>query len=145
YVEALEKVNELKPYFTDMPNAVSDDQAINAFVSGEAAIYYNQFNQYPYIEEGDFGIDWFNFPSISDGNGDQNALTGSPQGFMVSSKSKHPDEATKFLEFLTSPEEAQKMVEETGMISSSKDAINDEVGGEVLNKFVETIEEASEI
>lgn|SRR5699024_71682 len=144
YEEALDKLLDLDPYFTDDPNAVTDDQAINAFVNGEAAIYYNQFNQYPFIEEAEHDIGWFNFPKIEDGKGNQEALTGSPQGFMVSSNTDYPDEAIEFLEFLTSPEEAQKMVDETGMISSSIDGIPNEEN-EVLKKFVETIEDASEI
>lgn len=145
YEKALEKLLELDSYFTEDPNAVTDDQAINAFVNGEAAIYYNQFNQYPFIEKAEHDIGWFNFPEIKEGKGDQDALTGSPQGFMVSSATEYPEEAIKFLEFLTSPEEAQKMVEKTGMISSSVDGIPEGEDNEVMEKFVETIEEASEI
>ncbi len=143
YVEALEKIEELKPYFTNMPNAVTDDAAINSFVTGEAAIYYNQFNQYQYIEPGDFEIGWFNFPSIEDGKGDPEELTGSPQGFMVSSKTEHPETAVKFLEFLTSSDEASKMVEETGMISSSVGGVNEGNASEAMIELVKTIEEAS--
>lgn len=143
YVEALEKLLELQPYFTNMPNAVTDDSAINAFVNQEAAIYYNQFNQYQYIEPGDFEIGWFNFPAFANGKGDPNELTGSPQGFMVSSKTKHPEVAVKFLEFLTSEEEAARMVEKTGMISSSVGGVNEDNASEQILDLVKAIEEAS--
>lgn len=143
YVEVLEKLLELEPYFSNMPNAVTDDAAINAFVNKEAAIYYNQFNQYQYIEPGDFEIGWFNFPMFENGKGDPNELTGSPQGFMVSSKTKHPDEAVKFLEFLTSSEEASRMVEEIGMISSSVGGVNEDNASEQIIELVKAIEDAS--
>src|SRR5699024_5185293 len=143
YKKALEKLNELDSYFTSMPNAVTDDTAINDFVNEEAAIYYNQFNQFPYIEPGDFEIGWFNFPSIEEGEGDQDELTGSPQGFMVSSKTEHPDVAVEFLEFITSKEESSRLVEETGMISSSIGGVNEDNASPEIIEMVEMIEEAS--
>src|SRR5699024_8480245 len=140
YKKALEKLNELDSYFTSMPNAVTDDTAINDFVNEEAAIYFNQF---PYIEPGDFEIGWFNFPSIEEGEGDQDELTGSPQGFMVSSKTEHPDVAVEFLEFITSKEESSRLVEETGMISSSIGGVNEDNASTEIIEMVEMIEEAS--
>lgn len=145
YVEALDKLSELNNYFNDMPNAVDDDSAINSFVNKTAAIYYNQFNQFPYIEVGGFDIGWFNFPAIDGAPGDSKELTGSPQGFMVSNKTKHPEEALKFLEFLTSEEEAQEMVKATGMISSSQGGINEEIASDYVIEMVKTIEESSKM
>src|SRR5699024_5878052 len=143
YKKALEKLNELDSYFTSMPNAVTDDTAINDFVNEEAAIYYNQFNQFPYIEPGDFEIGWFNFPSIEEGEGDQDELTGSPQGFMVSSKTEHPDVAVEFLEIITSKEESSRLVEETGMISSSIGGVNEDNASPEIIEMVEMIEKSS--
>src|SRR5699024_9944608 len=77
------------------------------------------------------------------GKGDPNELTGSPQGFMVSSKTKRPDEAVKFLEFLTSSEEASRMVEEIGMISSSVGGVNEDNASEQIIELVKAIEDAS--
>ncbi|OZU87200.1 sugar ABC transporter substrate-binding protein [Virgibacillus indicus] len=145
YVKALDKILELEPYFTEQPNAVTDDSAINAFVNGNAAIYYNQFNQLQYIKPGEFELGWFNFPKIEGGKGDPNALTGSPQGFMVSSKTEHPELAVEFLEFITSKEKAEEMVKETGMISSSVGAVNKDSADEDMIALVETINEASEM
>src|SRR5699024_4842631 len=158
YKKALEKLNELDSYFTSMPNAVTDDTAINDFVNEEAAIYYNQFNQFlyietgafdigwfnlPYIEPGDFEIGMFNIPIIEEGEGDQYELTGSPQGFMVSSKTEHPDVAVEFLEFITSKEESSRLVEETGMISSSIGGVNEDNASPEIIEMEEMIEEAS--
>ncbi len=143
YVTALEKMIELEPYFTKEPNAVTDDSAINAFVNGKAAIYYNQFNQIPYIKPAKFDWGWFNFPAIEDGKGDPQELTGASQGFMVSAKTKNPDMAIKFLNFLTSKTIAEKMVKETGMVSSTIDAVNKNSADQKMMDVVETIKQAS--
>lgn len=143
YIEALNKIQELEPYFTETPNAVTDDAAINDFVNKKAAIYYNQFNQIQYVKPGEFELGWFNFPMVEDGKGDPNELTGAPQGFMVSSKTKHPEMAVKFLEFLTSIDEAEQMVKETKMISSTIGAVNEDTADEEMIKLVETINTAS--
>ncbi|MFJ7726785.1 ABC transporter substrate-binding protein [Neobacillus sp. NPDC097160] len=143
YVDALNKIQELEPYFTQEPNAVTDDSAINAFVNGKAAIYYNQFNQIPYIKPAKFEWSWFNFPGIEVGKGDPKELTGASQGFMVSSKTRNPDMAIKFLNFLTSKNEAEKMVKETGMVSSSIGAVNENSADDKMIEVVETINQAT--
>lgn len=143
YIDALKKIQELEPYFTKEPNAVTDDSAINEFVNGKAAIYYNQFNQIPYIKPAKFEWNWFNFPEIEGGKGDPKELTGTSQGFMVSSQTKYPKEAVKFLEFLTSKNIAEKMVKETGMVSSSVNAVNAESADSKMIDVVKTIEKAS--
>lgn len=145
YVEALKKLEELVPYFTPEFNSTSYDTGINDFISGKAAIYYEQFNQVQYIQPAEFNWSWFDFPDIKEGDGDQNALTGAPQGFMVSADTKYPDEAMEFLKYLTSKEVAEKMVKDTQMISCVEGAINEENSNEDLIKIAETIKGASDI
>ena len=124
YVQALKYLQQLAPYFSPQPNSVTYDQGISAFVNGNAAIYYEQFNQVQYIEPAKFDWAWFDMPPIDGAAGDQHALTGAPQGFMVSATTKHPDEAVAFLKYLTSVDVASKMVKDTSMISTVDGAIN---------------------
>lgn len=145
YIEALERLNELVPYFTPDFNSVSYDTGISDFTSGKAAIYYEQFNQVQYVAVADFNWSWFDFPDISEGDGDQDALTGAPQGFMISADTEHPDEAMEFLMYLTSEEIAQKMVEDTLMISCVDGAINTDTAEEYLVEIAETIKAAPSI
>lgn len=49
-------------------------------------------------------------------------ITGAPDGFLVSSKTKHPKEAIEFLKFLTSKEEASKLTTQLGWPSPVKGA-----------------------
>lgn len=145
YVEALKRLNEMTPYFTPDFNSTSYDTGINDFITGKAAIYYEQFNQVQYIQPAEFEWSWFDFPDIKEGDGDQNALTGAPQGFMVSADTAHPDEAVEFLKYLTSKEVAAKMVKDTQMISCVDGAINADTADEKVVEIAETIKAASSI
>lgn len=145
YVAALERLVQMAPYFTPDFNATSYDTGINDFTSGKAAIYYEQFNQIQYIMPAQFDWAWFDFPDIAEGDGDQNALTGAPQGFMVSADTKYPDVAVDFLKYLTSLEIASKMVKDTQMISCVDGAINEETADPKVAEISETIKAASGI
>ena len=145
YVEALNYLKKMVPYFTPECNSVTYDQGINDFVNGKAAIYYEQFNQVQYIEPAKFDWGWFDFPDITGAAGDQNALTGAPQGFMVSATTKHPTEAVAFLKFLTSVDEAAKMVKETSMISTVDGAINSNTADQKFIDIASSIKAASSI
>lgn len=145
YVAALDKLLELVPYFTPDCNATSYDTGINDFITGKAAIYYEQFNQVQYIMPAEFNWSWFDFPDIADGKGDQNALTGAPQGLMVSATTEYPDLCVDFLKFLTSSENAQKMVKDCSMISCVDGAINSDTADEKVVEIADTIKQASSI
>jgi len=145
YVQALGYLQQMVPYFTPECNSVTYDQGINDFLSGKAAIYYEQFNQVQYIEPATFNWSWFDFPDITGAAGDQNALTGAPQGFMVSATTKHPAEAVAFLKYLTSVDMASKMVKETSMISTVDGAINSDSASPKLIAIAESIKAASSI
>lgn len=145
YVQALEYLMQLTPYFTPDYNAVTYDDGISDFVTGKAAIYYEQFNQVQYVANDNFEWGWFDFPDIEGAAGDQNALTGAPQGFMISADTEHPDVCIDFLRFLTSPEMAAKMVKDTQMISTVDGAINADTAESYLVEIAETIKGASSI
>lgn len=145
YLEALNRLMELTPYFTPEFNSTSYDTGISDFITGKAAIYYEQFNQVQYIAPAEFEWSWFDFPDIAEGKGDQNALTGAPQGLMVSAQTKHPEEAVKFLQYLTTVELASKMVKDTKMISCVEGAITTETADGKLVEIADTIKKASSI
>lgn len=145
YIEALKRLQALTPYFTPDFNSTSYDTGISDFINGKAAIYYEQFNQVQYISPAEFEWSWFDFPDIQEGAGDQNALTGAPQGLMVSADTKYPDAAVSFLMYLTSQEMAAKMVKDTQMISCVDGAITTETANEKLVEIADTIKKASSI
>ena len=145
YVTALEYLEKLVPYFTPEFNSVTYDAGINDFISGKAAIYYEQFNQVQYIMPAEFNWSWFDFPEIEGAAGDQNALTGSPQGLMVSSTTKYPEACIKFLKYLTNFENSEKLVAEAQMFSCVDGAINENSANEKMSLMAETIKNAPTI
>lgn len=145
YVQALNYLCQLVPYFTKDCNAVGYDQGINDFITGKAAIYYEQFNQVQYIMPAEFDWGWFDFPDIEGAAGDQNALTGAPQGFMISADTQAPDVCVDFLKFMTNVDNASKMVKETSMISTVDGAITVDTANETMVEIAETIKKASSI
>ncbi len=145
YITALEYLEELVPYFTPEFNSVTYDAGINDFLSGKAAIYYEQFNQVQYIAPATFNWSWFDFPDIEGAAGDQNALTGAPQGLMVSSTTKYPEACVKFLKYLTNLENGKKLVREAMMFSCVDGAITEETATDKMAQMAETIKAASSV
>jgi raffinose/stachyose/melibiose transport system substrate-binding protein len=145
YIEALKYLQKMVPYFTPEFNSVTYDVGINDFVSGKAAIYYEQFNQVQYIMPANFNWSWFDFPDIIGAKGDQNALTGAPQGLMVSSATKYPDACIAFLKYLTNSANAEKLVKDAKMFSTVIGAINEKSADMKQMQIAETIKKASSI
>lgn len=125
YTEALEKFKELVPYFNDHPNSIDHEYARQLFTAGKAAIIYAETAEIKLVEPGiKFKLGFFDFPSIPGEKGSKDFLTGAPEGFMISAKTKHPKEAMKFLEFLTSKPMGEKLVKDVGKYSAVKETTN---------------------
>lgn len=134
FVKALEEYQKLIPYFNANPNTVKHDEAqIRFFIGREAAMHYFEIVELGDLEKAaldandpdfveDYGI--FKFPDISWGKGDQDALTGYPEGFVVSAKSKHPAEAVAFLKYLTGRTVGEKEAKELGFLNGIKNIID---------------------
>ena len=93
YVEALKYYQQILQYTNDNPNGVKPDMGRTNFIMEQSAMYYAELIEIPYIKmdnaEMEFGM--FNFPKIEGAKGNQDILTGVPEGFVVSSKTKYPD------------------------------------------------------
>lgn len=117
YVQALSDLRELvtSGCFNKGPNGLSHDTARAAFGAGQDGMMYVEIVEFADVANtplGDNGWGFFPFPNFPNGGGDQQLLTGAPDGFMVSSKSKHPKEAIEFLNFLMTPTWGKKYVQE---------------------------------
>lgn len=143
YITALKDLQQLVPYFTPDANAVSDSDAQSSFLQQKAAMYYNETIGLSALQGATFNYSWFNFPSVEGGKGDPNELTGAPEGFMISPTTKNADIAMKFLEFMTSMPEAEKMVKTTQWASTVKGAVNSSDADAKLNQAAQTIQSAS--
>ncbi|AZZ38620.1 sugar ABC transporter substrate-binding protein [Acidipropionibacterium jensenii] len=124
YVTALNFFKELFPYMTANPNAVDHQHARDAWLAGKTAMAYLETSEWSYITDKSFQWGTFDFPSVPDGKGDQKGLTGAPEGFMISAKTKHADEAKKFLGFMLSLDESVAWTNRSGYLSPVTGAVD---------------------
>jgi raffinose/stachyose/melibiose transport system substrate-binding protein len=147
YVEALRRFKTLgdEGYFNQGANALQHSLARSSFIAGRAGMMYIELEEFVTVADG-MGADafgFFQFPSGTGGAGDQNLLTGAPDGFMVSAESAHPDEALMFLRFLLSPEMGAEYVRRLGIPSAVVGAVNDDTALPIVVEGVQAINEAS--
>lgn len=119
YVKSLEYYQQLIPYFNDSVNGLPHDMARNNFAQGRAAMFFAELVEIPYLgeENADLNYGMFGFPLI-EGEGDPTLLTGSPEGFVISSKTKYPEESIEFLKYFTGPEVGKKEVQQVGWFNA---------------------------
>ena len=76
----------------------------------------------------------------------QSALTGAPEGFMVSNKAEHPEECIKFLKWLVSPEGgAVDLTVKGGDLTCVNGALTEENALPAQIEALDTINEASQM
>lgn len=127
YVKALESLKSIqdKGYFNRNINSVRHDFALQQLAYGKGAMMYLETEEFADLAKemtDDWGI--FPLPDITEGKGNQNYLTGAPDGFIISSKTKHRKEAIEFLKFLTGKKSQEKMVKMNHWNSAIKGAVN---------------------
>lgn len=122
YAEALQYYQKLLPYMTENPNGVKPDMGRTSFVMGTAAMYYAELIEIPYIKQDnpDMEFGMFNFPKVEGAKGNQDVLTGVPEGFVVSSKTKYPDECVEFLKWFLGKEVGTEQCQKIGWFNAAK-------------------------
>ncbi|WP_209123620.1 ABC transporter substrate-binding protein [Alkalihalobacillus sp. BA299] len=140
YVEAMEKLNELSPYFNDSPNSLEHQFAREMFINGQAAMAYLEMGETRLVEpEADFKLGFFDFPTLDNEQGEAGYISGGPEGFMVSATTEHPEEAVAFVKFLTSKEMGEKLLSDVGLFSAIKGAVNESNSTELQREAVDVI------
>jgi raffinose/stachyose/melibiose transport system substrate-binding protein len=147
YVEALARFQTLgtNGCFNEGANAIPHALARASFIAGQTAMIYVELEEFVTVANG-MGEDAFGFftlPGGTGGAGDQDVLTGAPDGFMISAATEHPEEAVAFLKFLTSPEIGTQYVSTLGIPSSVIGAVNDETALPIVVEGVEAVNNAS--
>jgi raffinose/stachyose/melibiose transport system substrate-binding protein len=122
YVEAWNKVLDMQKAgcFQDAPNATSPE-ATRAMFSSEQSpmIYCGTWCAAIFDADGFTDYALFRMPPIKGGKGDPNANFLVPEGYMVSSKTKHPKEAVEWASFVVSDDLGKKFAETLKMIPSN--------------------------
>jgi len=119
YAEALDLMKELydKGYTNSDVNSMPWETSQAMVQEGTAGMVYEEVQNFVNYEE-KLGEDWgcFDFPEIEGAKGSEGFITGGPDVFMVNSECKHPDEAIKFLKYITSKAAQEKMVYDLGFL-----------------------------
>jgi len=138
--------------FNDSPNGTTRENARTLFYSGKAAMFYTgtwDFSRFSESGEApeEFWDKWdfFDFPSVAGGKGDQHGLAGSPDGYVVSAASPHVAEAAEFLQFMTSQQQAQAFVKACQELVQVRGAVTEDNAGPRLRKYAQVVEQAGEI
>ncbi|MBX0314632.1 ABC transporter substrate-binding protein [Planococcus glaciei] len=125
YVQGLEIFEELTGYMGEVSTAIDHEAARNMFAAGEVPVLYMQFAEIKMVEgAGDVEFGFFDFPEVEGAKGDPTALTGAPEGWMVSKNA--PEETIDFLKFLTSEETAADFTKTDGQLNAIEGAVTEE-------------------
>lgn len=142
YVEALEYYQQLLPYMTENPNGVKPDMGRTAFTMEQAAMYFAELIEIPYItsENSEIEFGMFKFPEIVGARGDQSILTGAPEGFVICKKTQYPDECVEFLKWFLGKEVGTEQCQEIGWFNAAKDTTNGVTDQALLDGYNTIIE-----
>ena len=105
-------------------NGISHEAAQAQFLAGKAAMQYIEAVEFfAFTEKGgapaEFAANWdfFKLPPPATPAGDTGYLEGAPDGFLVNPSSQHLDIAMDFLKYLTTLDNAKKLVADLGWLS----------------------------
>jgi raffinose/stachyose/melibiose transport system substrate-binding protein len=136
--------------FNEAPNAVTRESARALFYSGKAAMFYTGTWDFARLREGgeapkEFWDKWdfFNFPAVPGGKGEQEALAGAPDGYVVAARAKNPQGAVEFLKFLTTLEQAQGFVRKCQELVQIKGAVTEQNANPALRKYASIVAAAN--
>jgi raffinose/stachyose/melibiose transport system substrate-binding protein len=125
YLQALQAFADINSHcLTPGSNGISHENAQANFLVGRSPMHYIEAVEFQVLTEdggapADLAANWdfFKLPPPATVPGDEGALTGAPDGFLVNQSTENVDLAMDFLKFMTSLENAQKLTEMLGWLS----------------------------
>jgi len=154
WVRGLDMFSELLRLgaFNEAPNATTRESARALFYSGRAAMFYTGTWDFARLGSGgeappEFWDAWdfFNFPAVPGGKGNQEALAGAPDGYVICARSPNVEAAVEFLKYLTRPNVAAKFVARCQELVQVRGAVTDSNAGPRLRKYAEMVAAAPQI
>lgn len=139
-------------FFNPSPNGVDRDDSRVLFYTEKAAMFYTGTWDFSQFSEGgpapsSFWSKWdfFNFPAVPGGKGEQDALEGAPDGYVVSSKTRNPELAVAFLKYMTSPDVARTFAGKCKELVQVKGAVDEANASWYLKKYADMVNNAKVI
>ncbi len=152
WIQALDTLKMMmdKGYFNKAPNGVDRAMARTLFYSGKAAMFYTGTWDFARLSKGGEAPesfwdawDFFNFPRVPGGKGEQDCLAGSADGYVISAKTPHRQAAVQFLQFMTEVTQAQQFVQKCQELVQVQGAVTEQNAGPRLRKYAEMVRRAS--
>lgn len=125
--EIVDKMEKVGSYGQGDVLGVGYDDGNVAFAQGKSAMYLQGNWAINEIKKANSNINlgMFPFPASNDVS-KNNVISGIDVLFAVASKSKHPEEAKKFISFMTEKENSQKYIKDQFAFSAVKDVVQDD-------------------
>jgi raffinose/stachyose/melibiose transport system substrate-binding protein len=125
YQKALEAFADINAHcLSQGANGITHEAAQAQFLAGRSPMHYIEAVEFFALTEkgeapADLAANWefVKLPAPAAATGDTGYLTGAPDGFLVNPSSQHLDIAIDFLKYLTSLDNATKMVGDLGWLS----------------------------
>ncbi len=120
YVQALDYYQQLVPYMNIGVNGQTHDMARLNFTQGLSGMLYAELVEITNVKQENPDLNWgmFDFPVV-EGSGNPDLLSGSPEGFVISSRTQYPDECVEFLKWFLGPEVGAQQATEVGWFNAS--------------------------
>ena len=127
HTEVVDKMEKIGTLAQEDILGVAYNDANAAFAQGKSAMYLQGNWAISEIKKANSNINlgMFPFPASNDAS-KNNIISGIDVLFAVSSKSKHPDEAKKFVGFMTEKENSQKYIKDQFAFSAVKDVVQED-------------------
>lgn len=130
YQTALSMLSELRTegYINSDVNSATWEMSQSMVCEGKAAMIYEELCNFEGVYQERMEDNWgyFPFPEIVGGFGDQGWITGAPDLFMVSSKSKVADQAVDFLKFMTNKDNAGELMNAMGFVTCVEGVVTED-------------------
>lgn len=130
YVKAVQTFLDLNRngYFGEHVNSKDYYQVREEFFAGQAGIILDATPQFSLYDEGMGEENWgfFKIPVMEGAAGDAGIVGGGAEVYCVAETSAHPDEAVKFVKFMTSLEQGIKQTKEAGLPNALAGGITEE-------------------
>lgn len=136
YLQALEIYDELHQFMNQDTAAYDWGFSYSGLMNGDCALVYDQYVTIADSMEMDAeftknNLGVFPFPYIEGARGNQTIVTGTPDGYAVSSKTKYPEEVYRFLKYMLSEENSRNYLETSYWVNATEDMFDN------LEKYTE--------
>ena len=151
YVKAVQTFLDLNDagYLGKNVNSKDYYQVREEFAAGKQAMILDATSQFSFYTGamGEDGYGYFKIPIPDGATGDEAStiVTGGSENYAISAETKHPDEAVKFLKFLTKKAQAEKQTKETGLPNAIIGGITEDNSDAVIAAAYKTSEDYNAI